>query len=70
MGPTNWLLGVHIQRDRSKRSITLSQRQYIIDMLEDYGFPGCTPVQTPMEPGLHLTKDMSPKNEQECAEMS
>ena len=23
MGPTNWLLGVHIQRDRSKRSITL-----------------------------------------------
>ena len=70
LGDTSFLLGIEITRDRSKRSLSLSQRQYIIDMLEDYGFTGCTPVQTPMEPGLHLTKDMCPKNEQERAEMS
>ena len=30
----------------------------------------CKPISTPMDPGLHLTKDMCPKNEQERAEMS
>ena len=66
LGDTSFLLGIEITRNCSKHSLSLSQRQYIIDMLEDYRFTGCTPVQTPMEPGLHLTKD---KNEQERAEM-
>ena len=69
LGDTSFMLGVKITRERPKRTLRLSQRQYIIDMLEDYGFSGCTPVQTPMEPGLHLTKDMSPKTDAERAEM-
>ena len=65
MGPTNWLLGVHIQRDRSKRSITLSQRQYILDMLDRYGFANCSPVKTPMDAGTRLSTSQSPQTQED-----
>jgi len=29
----------------------------------------CKPVSTPMEPGLQLSKDMSPKSNEECTNM-
>ena len=49
-GPTTWFLGIDIQHNRSMRQITLSQRQYIIDMLKDFGMEDCAPVKTPMVP--------------------
>ena len=55
LGETRFLLGVEITRDRSQRSISLSQRQYIVDMLERYGLPDCNPVGTPLPPGLKLS---------------
>ena len=70
LGPTKFLLGVEIIRDRSKHTLALSQRQYIIDMLERFKMSDCKPVSTPMTPGLHLTKDMGPKTEEEVAAMS
>ena len=48
LGPTSWLLGVKIERDRSKRSLSISQHQYALDILERYGFSNCDPVSTPM----------------------
>ena len=60
LGPTSWLLGVKIERDRSKRSLSISQRQYALDILERYGFTNCDPVGTPMDPGLRLSADMAP----------
>ena len=44
LGETKFLLGVEITRDRSKRSISLSQRQYVLDMLEKYGMADCHPL--------------------------
>jgi len=29
----------------------------------------CKPISTPMEPGLQLSKDMSPKNDEEHTHM-
>ena len=69
LGPTTYLLGIEIIRDRSQRSISLSQRQYIVDILERFGMANCKPVATPMEPGLHLTKEMGPTTPEEIAEM-
>ena len=69
-GHSFFLLGIEITQDRPKRSFSISQRQYIIDMLENYGCTRCTPVQTPMEPGLHPTKKVCPKTDAERAEMS
>ena len=60
LGPTSWLLGVKIERDRSKCSLSISQRQYALDILERYGFSNCDPVSTPMDPGLRLSADMAP----------
>ena len=33
LGPTSWLLGVKIERDRSNRSLSISQRQYALQTL-------------------------------------
>jgi len=65
LGATEFLLGVGITRDRSKRSISLHQRQFILDMLERYGMSDCQPVLTPMSPNTNLTKDMGPLTPEE-----
>lgn len=69
LGPTSFLLGVQIQRDRPKRTLTLSQSQYVVDLLDRFGFSDVAPVSTPMDPGLRLTKDMCPKTPSEAAAM-
>ena len=69
LGPTSWLLGVQIERDRSKRSLSISQRQYSLDILERYGFSNCDPVGTPMDPGLRLSAEMAPSSPSDIQEM-
>jgi len=69
LGSTSYLLGMEITRNRSQHSISLSQRQYIIDILDRFGMGDCKPVVTPMEPGLQLSKDMEATTEEEIAEM-
>ena len=58
LGATEFLLGVGITRDRKTRSVALHQCQFILHILERYNMASCTPVLTPMQPGLVLTKDM------------
>ena len=69
LGETSYLLGIEITRDRPNRTISLSQRQYIIDTLERFGFSGCSPVHTPMLASVHLSKTMCPTTPEEAAEM-
>ncbi|KAL7278120.1 hypothetical protein ACG7TL_008091 [Trametes sanguinea] len=69
LGPTSWLLGVKIECDRAKRSLSISQRQYALDILERYGFANCDPVGTPMDPGLRLSADMGPSTPSAAREM-
>ena len=59
LGPTTFLLGVEIIRDRSKRQISLSQCQYIVDALDRFGMSDCNPIGTPLDPGAHLSSSMS-----------
>ena len=65
LGPTSWLLGVEIQRDRSKRLLTLSQRQYTEDILDRAGMADCNPVTTPLDPNIKLNTDMCPQTAEE-----
>ena len=44
LGPTTQLLGIKIDRDRSKCSISLSQRQYCLDILDRFGMADCKPI--------------------------
>jgi hypothetical protein len=66
LGPTEWLLGIKIERDSETGGIHLSQRQYAVNMLEQYGMADSKPVRTPMVPGLILTKDMGAKTPEEA----
>ena len=68
--PSSYLLGIEITRDRPNRSLSLSHCQYIINMLERFGFSDCNPVSTPMEPGLRLSPEQGAETPEERAEMS
>jgi transposase InsO family protein len=56
LGPCSWYLGIDIQRDRSKRTITLSQRTYIEKVLREFQMIDCTPTSTPMAADCKLHK--------------
>jgi hypothetical protein len=55
LGPTTQLLGIKIDRDRSKRSINISQHQCCLDILEQFGMSDCMPISTPMQPNSRLS---------------
>lgn len=65
LGPTSFLLGVQIEGDRPRRTIRLSQRQYVLDLLERFNFADCSPVSTPLDPSVRLSTSMSPKTAEE-----
>ncbi|CCA76306.1 hypothetical protein PIIN_10301 [Serendipita indica DSM 11827] len=68
-GPTSFLLGVKLERDRQSDTISLSQPAYIKQILETYKMQDCNGADTPMaEKPLLSTKD-SPQTEQEKLEM-
>jgi hypothetical protein len=60
LGATSFLLGVEITRDRAKRTLHLSQRQYVLDLLDRFGFADSSPVSTPLDPGTRLSADQAP----------
>jgi hypothetical protein len=69
LGPTTQLLGMEIHRDRPNRTLSISQSQFIINLLQEHGLQDCKPVSTPLNPGSRLSTSMSPQNTAEVAEM-
>ena len=69
LGPTSYLLGIEITRNRPEKKLYLCQKQYILNKLEEFGMTDCRPVGTPMAPGVVLTRDQSPKTSEEVEEM-
>jgi hypothetical protein len=52
MGDLSQLLGMHITRDRSARTISRDQSKYLHDILAKYGMTDATPSSLPMDPGF------------------
>ena len=69
LGPSSLLLAVAIGRDRSKRLLTLSQQQFIEDVLERFGMSDCHPVTTPLDSGARLSKEQAPRDDAEQKQM-
>ena len=69
LGASSFLLGMLIERDRPGRMLAISQRQYILDMLQRYSMDKCEPVKTPMNPSTRLSKAQGPQNEEERLSM-
>ncbi|RVW60050.1 Retrovirus-related Pol polyprotein from transposon RE1 [Vitis vinifera] len=49
LGPLKYFLGIEVSR--SSEGIFLSQRKYVLDLLQETGMLGCQPVNTPIEEG-------------------
>jgi Reverse transcriptase (RNA-dependent DNA polymerase)/gag-polypeptide of LTR copia-type len=65
LGAASFLLGMTITRDRHACTLTLAQRQYIMDMLQTFNMASCKPVSTPMSLGhqaseSHLLEPATP----------
>jgi hypothetical protein len=56
LGEAHWILGMEIIRDRKKKTIELSQQQYVETILERFGMQDARPVATPMDPNTRLVK--------------
>ncbi len=70
MGEANYVLGVKILRNRSKRFLGLSQETYIKKILERFQMHNSKPVDTPIEKACTLSLDQCPKTDEERNEMS
>ena len=52
LGPLRYFLDMEVAR--SKKGIVVSQRKYILDLLEETGMSRCRPADTPMEFNIKL----------------
>lgn len=61
LGPSSWILGMAIRRDRAARKIFLDQELYVAKALEKYGLAQCRPLATPesISSGGHEEHDTS-----------
>jgi hypothetical protein len=70
LGPAKQILGMRITRDRANGTLKLSQTEYVKKILSRFSMDEAKPVSTPLGSHFRLTKDQSPKTEQEQAYMS
>ena len=69
LGDATYILGIRIYRDRSNRIIGLSQKLYIEKMLKRFSIENSKRGLLPFTQGLHLSKDMGPKTDEERQRM-
>ena len=69
LGEIRTILGIEINCDRSKHTISLSHHQYIINIAKEYNQNNCKPIYMPMEMGTRLSQADSPRTSEEISAM-
>ena len=70
LGEASCILGIQIYRDRSKKMLGLSQARYIDTVLKRFNMVDSKKGNIPMNPGISLSKRMSPKTDEERTRMA
>ena len=70
MGDAAYVLGVKILRDRSRRTLGLSQETYIKKVLERFNMANAKPIDTPVIKNHGLSKNDCPKTPADRAKMA
>jgi hypothetical protein len=70
MGEADYILGVKIFRDRSKKILGLSQQTYVKKVLERFQMSDCKPIDTPIAKNESLSQNMCPKTQDEQEKMA
>jgi hypothetical protein len=70
MGELKHFMAIQMVRNRSNRTIWLSQHRYIAQTIKNFGLEDCKPISTPQDISVKLTKAMEPQNDEEIKEMS
>ena len=70
MGEVDYILGVKILRDRSKKLLGLPQQTYIKKVLEHFQMHNCKLIDTPVAKNESLSLDMCPKTQDEKEKMA
>ena len=53
-GSAEMYVGLHISRDHKTRRLWIDQTQFILNLLQKYGYADAHPVSTPMDSNVHL----------------
>lgn len=53
-GPASYFLGLEIQRDGDRGAVSLCQKAYIKNLLDEYGMKDCRAAVTPLDLGFHI----------------
>ncbi len=56
LGALSHILGMEIIHDPKSGAICLSQRNYLLSIIEQFGMRDCKPVHTPIDPNIKLSK--------------
>ena len=70
LGPLESILGIRVTRDRSARTLCLSQEKYVDNLLRKFKLEDVKPARTPLDPGCILSKSMCSKTEEEKRQAS
>ncbi|KAE8675966.1 hypothetical protein F3Y22_tig00111640pilonHSYRG00200 [Hibiscus syriacus] len=69
LGAAKQILGMRIKRDTKSGTLMLSQTEYINKVLSRFNMQDAKPVSTPLGVHFRLSKEQSPKTEEERAHM-
>ena len=69
LGAAKQILGMRISRDTKSRTLMLSQEEYINKVLSRFNMQDAKPVSTPLGVHFRLSKEQSPKTEEERTNM-
>lgn len=69
LGRIHHCLGIEFAQRTTTKSISMSQKGFIKEILSRFGMEDCKPVKTPMDPNSKLSMAMSPQNPEELKEM-